>query len=485
MIHKIGTYAIATLIAAMMAGTMNAQVGNVFIHDPSTVVKCDGKYYTFGTGAGGLISKDGWTWTDGAVRTGGGVAPDVVKIGDRYLVSYSAGFPGTEGQTRGNIITMWTKTLDPTSPDFGYSEPQLVAWAASDEDCWAIDPAFLLDPTTGRLWCSYGTYFGEIRIVELDPATGKRVEGNEAVAIAIDCEATALVYRDGWYYLLGTHGTCCDGVNSTYNIVCGRSKSVTGPYIDNVGRDMMQGGGKMVLSAGDRRTGPGHFGYYVEEEGVEKMSCHYEADYDLSGRSTLGIRSLIWKNGWPVAADFFKEGTYEIESERRGYSLELAVDFVRARGGMMMFRRGAQDQPNVVLEDQKLEDVIGTWPEGETEIRLGDYMFRPHQKWTVTAVPDAGGYLGAPYYKIVIEGTERALAASADAELVSVPEFTGAPEQLWRIEQLIDGTFRILAKSVPGHENEQLGLVCTGDSTLSLGKFDFNSDNCKWNFRVR
>lgn len=485
MTHRIGAYAIATILAALMAGTMNAQVGNVFIHDPSTVVKCDGKYYTFGTGSGGLISEDGWTWTDGAVRTGGGVAPDVVKIGDRYLVSYSAGFPGTEGQTRGNIITMWTKTLDPTSPDFGYSEPQLVAWAASDEDCWAIDPAFLLDPNTGRLWCSYGTYFGEIRIVELDPATGKRLEGNEAVSIAIDCEATALMYRDGWYYLLGTHGTCCDGVNSTYNIVCGRSRSVTGPYVDNMGRDMMQGGGKMVLSAGDRRTGPGHFGLYVEEEGVEKMSCHYEADYELSGRSTLGIRSLIWKNGWPVAADFFKEGTYEIESERRGYSLELAVDFVRAQGGMRMFRRGAQEQPNVVLADQTLEDVIGTWPEGETEIRLGDYMFRPHQKWTVTAVPDAGGYLGAPYYKIEIAGTHRALATTADAELVSVPEFTGAPEQLWRIEQLVDGTFRILAKSVPGHEQEQLGLVCTGDSTLSLGKYDFNSDNCKWNFRVR
>ena len=485
MTHRIGAYAIATILAALMAGTMNAQVGNVFIHDPSTVVKCDGKYYTFGTGSGGLISEDGWTWTDGAVRTGGGVAPDVVKIGDRYLVSYSAGFPGTEGQTRGNIITMWTKTLDPTSPDFGYSEPQLVAWAASDEDCWAIDPAFLLDPNTGRLWCSYGTYFGEIRIVELDPATGRRLEGNEAVSIAIDCEATALMCRDGWYYLLGTHGTCCDGVNSTYNIVCGRSRSVTGPYVDNMGRDMMQGGGKMVLSAGDRRTGPGHFGLYVEEEGVEKMSCHYEADYELSGRSTLGIRSLIWKNGWPVAADFFKEGTYEIESERRGYSLELAVDFVRAQGGMRMFRRGAQEQPNVVLADQTLEDVIGTWPEGETEIRLGDYMFRPHQKWTVTAVPDAGGYLGAPYYKIEIAGTHRALAATADAELVSVPEFTGAPEQLWRIEQLVDGTFRILAKSVPGHEQEQLGLVCTGDSTLSLGKYDFNSDNCKWNFRVR
>ena len=475
---------LASLIMVLFAVSAQAQQGNVYIHDPSTVIKCDGKYYTFGTGQGGLMSEDGWTWTDGAVRTGGGVAPDVIKIGDRYLVAYSAGYPGTEGKVRGVITTMWTKTLDPSSPDFGYTEPELVAWAGDDEDCWAIDPAFLLDPTTGRLWCSYGTYFGAIRIVELDPATGKRVEGNEAVDIAIDCEATALMYKDGWYYLLGTHGTCCDGTNSTYNIVCGRSKDVLGPYVDNMGRDMLKGGGKMVLSAGNRATGPGHFGYIVEDEGLEKMSYHYEADFNLSGRSTLAVRSLIWKNGWPVAADPFKDGTDEIESQRRGYSLELAVDFVRLNGGMRAFGIKA-DAPVVVLEDQKLEDVIGGWPEGNIDIRLSDYMFRPHQRWTVTAVPDAGGCLGAPYYKIVIAGTERALAATADAELTAVPEYTGAPEQLWQIEQLIDGTYRILAVSVPGHEGEKFALVATADSNVALGKYDFSSDNSKWDFRDR
>ena len=125
-------------------------------------------------------------------------------------------------------------------------------------------------------------------------------------------------------------------MNSTYNIVVGRSKNVTGPFIDNVGRDMLQGGGKMVIAAGDRVVGPGHFGRTVIDEGVEIMSCHYEADLDQGGRSVLGIRPLLWKNGWPVAGDRFKEGTYEIESERRGYALELAVDFVR----MQTARRG-------------------------------------------------------------------------------------------------------------------------------------------------
>ena len=468
---------------ALSAISANAQLkGNIFIHDPSTIAECDGKYYTFGTGSGGLISEDGYTWTGGGVRTGGGVAPDVIKIGDRYLVSYSSGFPGTEGKTRGNIITMWTKTLDPESPDFGYSDPMLVAWAEADEDCWAIDPAFLMGPD-GRLWCSYGTYFGAIRICELDPKTGDRMPGDVATDVAIDCEATAMMYRNGWYYLLATHGTCCDGVNSTYNIVVGRSRNPRGPYVDNVGRDMMEGGGKMVLSAGNRVTGPGHFGHFIVDEGVERMSCHYEADMDLSGRSVLAINALQWRDDWPFVADQFKPGSYEIESVRRGYALEIVVDFVRMAGRSTR-GFGSVDDPTFSIEEQKLVDVIADWPKGEIGVRANDYMFRPHQRWTITPVEDAGGYLGFPYYKIEIEGTHRALAATESEELVTVPAFTGADEQLWRIEQLVDGSYRIMPKSVPGHD-EPLALICTGDSSVALGKYDFNSDNSKWNFRDR
>ena len=469
------------LISVCFAATATAQSGKPFIHDPSTIMECDGKYYTFGTGGGGLISEDGWIWNSGAVRPGGGAAPDAMKIGDRYLIVYGATGGGLGGGHNGRILTMWNKTLDPQSPDFQYSEPILVAQSDGIEDNDAIDPGLLLDPNDGRLWCSYGTYFGFIRLIELDPQTGKRVEGNEAIDIAIDCEATDLEYRDGWYYLLGTHGTCCDGANSTYNIVVGRSRSVTGPYLDNMGRDMLRGGGKMVLSAGGRLIGPGHFGRLILEEGVEKMSCHYEADLDQSGRSVLGIRPLLWKDGWPVAGDIFREGTYEIESVRRGYALELTVDFIRMPGRMRGFRPDP-DEPIISIPSQELADVIHTWPAGEIDVRIGDYMSRPHQQWTITAVPDAGGYLGGPYYRIVIAGTNRALAATADAEVITVPEFTGAPEQLWRIDQLTDGTYRIMPKVIPGSD-ENLVLVSVGDSTPSLGRFDMNSDNSKWNFR--
>jgi len=60
----------------------------------------------------------------------------------------------------------------------------------------------------------------------------------------------------------------------------------------------------------------------------------------------------------------------------------------------------------------------------------------------------------------------------------------GAPEQLWRIDQLIDGTYRIMPKVVPA-SGKKLVLVSSADRTPTLAEFDFNSDHSKWNFKTR
>ncbi len=147
-----------------------------------------------------------------------------------------------------------------------------------------------------------------------------------------------MIFHDGWYYLLVTHGSCCAGANSTYNIRMGRARKVTGPFIDNMGIDMLQGGGKLFLGSSGRYIGPGHFGLLDLGNGVEKFSMHYEADLDRGGISVLDIRPLLWRDGWPAAGDNFRDGTYQIESARTGTALELAVQGVpvggpRGRGG--------------------------------------------------------------------------------------------------------------------------------------------------------
>ena len=497
----------AILTLASIALALDGQIG---IHDPSTIVQSDGKFYTYGTGGGALVSDDGWTWRRGVAPARTGLAPDVIHIGDRYYMYVAA----NSGVTKAAVNMIWSKTLDPNAPGYKWEEGGVVASSDGIEDSNAIDPGVFLDPNDGKLWLVYGSYFGYIRLVELDPKTGQRRNPNDQPRnLAINCEASDLIYRDGWYYLLATHGSCCRGADSGYNIRVGRSKKVTGPYLDNQGIDMILGGGKLFLGSGGRVVGAGHFGLLDLGSGVQKFSTHFEADLDRGGASVLDIRPLLWKDGWPVAGENLREGTYEIESVRTGTALELAVEGMPvggrvARGGGRGSGRGAggggrgaadaapagaAGGPGAaagggrglfagqggVIPSQDAAQVSMNWPAGNIAVRMANYQLQAQQKWTIAAVPNAGGYPGSPYFKITVAGTDRTLAATADTELVVVPAFTGAPEQLWRIDQLTDGTWRIMPKSVPDSK-EPVALSAVGSSFATLSKFESGSEKQRW-----
>jgi arabinan endo-1,5-alpha-L-arabinosidase len=495
---------LATVLA--LASLVLALDGQIGIHDPSTVVLCNGKFYTYGTGGSSLVSDDGWTWKRGTPLPRRGLAPDVIHIGDRYY-AYVAANIGAQPKAAINMI--WSKSLDPDSPDYKWEEGGVVASSDGVEDCNAIDPGVFLDPTDGRLWLVYGSYFGYIRLVELDPKTGKRLNPNDKPRdLAINCEASDMIYHDGWYYLLATHGSCCRGADSGYNIRMGRAKKVTGPFLDHEGVDMIQGGGKLLIGSGGRVVGAGHFGLLDLGEGVQKFSMHWEADLDRGGASVLDIRPLLWKDAWPVAGENQKEGTFEIESVRTGTALELAVEGMpvggrRGRGGRGGGGpgrgpgaapgaapgavagpgggggRGMFEGTGSVIPPQDVAEVSKSWPTGNIDVRMAIYLCQVQQKWAITAVPNAGGYPGSPYFKITIAGTDRALAATAEAELVVVSAFTGGPEQLWRMDQLADGTWRIMPKSIP-NSKETLVLSAVGSSFATLSKFDPKSDKQRW-----
>jgi arabinan endo-1,5-alpha-L-arabinosidase len=324
-----------------------------------------------------------------------------------------------------------------------------------------------------------------------------------------------MIFHDGWYYLLATHGSCCRGADSGYNIRMGRSRKVTGPFIDNMGIDMILGGGKQLVGSGGRVVGPGHFGLLDLGDGVYRFSMHWEADLDRGGASVLDIRPLLWKDGWPVAGENLKEGSYEIQSARTGTSLELAfegspVGGTRAgrgggRGGSggpasrgpagFSGGRGGPTGPvagggpgmfggtGSVIPPQQVAQVSANWPSGNIDVRMANYLLQAQQKWAIAAVPGAGGYPGSPYFKITVAGTDRALAATEGGELVTVPAFSGAPEQLWRIEELPDGTWRIMPRSVP-NSKESLALSAVGSSFATLSKFDPASDKQHWLLRM-
>jgi arabinan endo-1,5-alpha-L-arabinosidase len=225
-------------------------------------------------------------------------------------------------------------------------------------------------------------------------------------------------------------------------------------------------------------VGPGHFGLIDLGEGVQKFSLHWEADLNRGGASVLDIRPLLWKDGWPVAGENAKPGPYEIESVRTGTALEMAVEGTpvggrRARGG-----RGFEGQAGPI-PPQNVADVSKNWPAGNIDTRMANYMLQAQQTWSIAPVPNAGGYLGSPYFKITIAGTDRALEATADAELVVAPSFTGAPEQLWRLDQLADGSWRIMPKLVP-NSKQPYALSAIGASFATLSKFDPKSEKQRW-----
>ena len=134
--------------------------------------------------------------------------------------------------------------------------------------------------------------------------------------------------------------------------------------------------------------------------------------------------------------------------------------------------------------------MSANWPAGPVDTRMSTYMVQAQQQWTIAPAPNAGGYPGSPFFKITIAGTDRALAATADHELVVLPAFTGAAEQLWRIDQLADGSYRLMPKAVPVPSERQrvegpnakdsLALSAAGSSMPTLARFNPASDRQRW-----
>ena len=501
----------AAAAALLLVASVWALDGDIGMHDPSTIVRDGSRYYVYATGAGlpVSVSDDGWTWKragsvmasmpggmpgSAVVARGGNNtwAPDVMKVGDKYFLYYSA--PGT--QPRSAIGLLVGKTLDPLSPDYGWTDAGPVVWSDGVEDSNAIDPGIFHDPTNGSLWLTYGSYFGYIRLVELDPQSGLRRDPHRTpINVAINAEASIVIFREGWYYLLLTHGSCCAGTNSTYSIRMGRARKVGGPYLDRSGVDMLQGGGSLFLGSSGRSVGPGHFGLLDLGDGVQKFSCHFEADLDRGGTSVLDIRPLLWRDGWPVAGDNVAAGTYRLESVRTGTALELAVEGVPVGGPRAGGRRGGgpgrggassgrgDATPPSPIAAQDAAQMAANWPAGPLDARLAPYLLQAQQKWSLTPVANAGGYPGSPYFRISVAGTDRSLAATGDGEIAVTPTFTGAPEQLWRIDQLADGSYRLMPKAVPGR-SASMALSAIGGSSPTLEPFDAGTDRHRWLLRM-
>ena len=250
-----------------------------------------------------------------------------------------------------------------------------------------------------------------------------------------------MIYHRGWYYLLVTHGSCCRGADSGYNIRVGRAKKVIGPFMDNMGVDMIQGGGKLFVGSSGRVIGPGHFGLFDLGDGVQRFSLHYEADLDRGGASVLDIRPLLWKDGWPIAGENLKEGTYQFESVRTGtvgaqyMVMEGDVPVVES-GGKMDFQYG--NVPTSLYTSTKVDRVL----HDGNEVRLGDAVLVAHltpghtkgcTTWTMK-VKEAG-----KTYNVMIIGSPNVNPGYRLVNNAAYPQIAADYEKMFRVLKSLPG----------------------------------------------
>jgi arabinan endo-1,5-alpha-L-arabinosidase len=291
--------------------------GAIGAHDP-VIIKTDDKYYRFATGSGIPIgcSPDLVAWTDcgrvfsrlpvSAFKSVPDVkelwAPDIAFFNGKYHLYYSA---STFGSNHSAIALATNTTLDSRRNDYRWVDEGVIVESRATNNYNAIDPNFVRD-RDGKAWLAFGSFWTGIKMIELDPATGKAIPNYQLLSLAqrisgsSAIEAPFIVYREGYYYLFVSFDQCCKGVDSSYNIRVGRAKAITGPYADRAGKPMLQGGGTMLLQGKQHWRGPGHNSVLVE--GETYWLVYHAYDVKSNGAPLLHIEALNWgDDGWPSA----------------------------------------------------------------------------------------------------------------------------------------------------------------------------------------
>jgi arabinan endo-1,5-alpha-L-arabinosidase len=156
--------------------------------------------------------------------------------------------------------------------------------------------SWLLRDTSGPPYLAFGSFWSGIHIQTLQWPSGLLAPGQTGEPLKLAdrfvppnaVEDAALTYHRGWYYLFVSLDFCCQGVNSTYKIAVGRSRSPTGPYYDRIGTPLTHGGGTVILSELGQQFGPGG-----PSIAGDFLAYHYY-DGTLNGDFRLSIRRIVW-----------------------------------------------------------------------------------------------------------------------------------------------------------------------------------------------
>lgn len=275
---------------------------------PDPTIIRDGKtFYAYHTGRKVPISKSRnlVTWTSAGdsfyentrptfVEGGGVWAPDINKIGDKFVMYYSMSTWGGEWSCGIGVATS-------TGPADKFTDLGKLFISSEIGVQNSIDP-FYIEEEDGSKYLFWGSFRGIFGIQLSDDGLSLK-EGAQKFQIAGTLtEGTYIHKHDGYYYLIGSAGTCCEGANSSYHLVVARSKYLKGPYTSKDGGKAMDNKFSTLLNADkDYVYGPGHCSEIVTDDaGQDWILYHgYQADNVDAGRC-LYLDQIKWdSDGWP------------------------------------------------------------------------------------------------------------------------------------------------------------------------------------------
>ncbi|WP_026162732.1 family 43 glycosylhydrolase [Kribbella catacumbae] len=234
-------------------------------------------------------------------------APDIRYFGGRYVMYFTVtdtlanpgGDPGIGVATAPTPAGPWTATDSPVvapKPDGngGYFG--------------TIDPA-MLTAADGKRYMYSGGFYGGISVTELSPDGLHSVGTPTQVTVGDRYEGAYVVYRDGWYYLMGSSMNCCAGPTTGYSVFAGRSKSPRGPFLDANGVSLNEsrvGGTTVITQNGNKWIGPGHHAFMTDAAGQDHIVYHaidrstpWLTDPFGINRRPMLIDRIDWIDGWP------------------------------------------------------------------------------------------------------------------------------------------------------------------------------------------
>lgn len=285
------------------------------MHDPVMIKEGD-TYYIFSTGKGVSIktSKDRINWKNaGSVfspeelpqwhkndipeQDGHLWAPDIHYRNGKYHLYYSV---SAWMNFNSSIGYATNTTLDPEDPAYKWvDEGQIISYKNGGKGVNVIDPNIYVDKN-GKVWMLYGSYQAGLRMVELDPETGKLKNKDPDITILTTSlgEGVYLLKGPDYYYIFASRGICCKGSESNYHVVMGRSRNMEGPYLNKEGESWVDNNYTLLLEGDEEEPGRGHNGFFTENDTTFIVYHAYTMSAD--GASLLNIQPLyVDKEGWP------------------------------------------------------------------------------------------------------------------------------------------------------------------------------------------